>query len=193
MILSINAGSTSFKYGLFTNGLKPVDRGKFFDTSIHKEVFVQMLNNIRNISDADIRADSTLKIVHRVVHGGPTLRDPIKINRDVIKEIRRWNKYAPLHNPYNLHGITLSQAFFKTDRHYAVFDTGFFKHLPDVAKFYPVSMSAAQKKGYMRLGFHGISHEYALLSVQKKSRKKVLNLIIIHLGGGCSKPAASKK
>jgi len=70
----------------------------------------------------------------------------------------------------------------------AVFDTAFYYGLPDAAKLYALPLELLQEYKIQRFGFHGISHEYVAKEVAKKQGKDLseLNLILCHLGGGCS-------
>lgn len=160
MILVLNCGSQTIKYKVFDEYLKLIKEGRGF-------------KELKNIN-LDIKL-----VGHRVVHGGDEFREPTVINKQVLKKLQGFNKLAPLHNPYNILGIKTALRIFPKARHVAVFDTGFYKDLPDVARIYPVPGN------YKRFGFHGISHEYAAREAGGKLFNK-LKIISCHLGGGAS-------
>lgn len=84
---------------------------------------------------------------------------------------------------------TLKNSYKKNHRpipNYAVFDTSFYKDLPDVAKIYPIPYSYYEDEKIQRFGFHGISHQYAMLVTQNKLNLKDGNIVSVHLGSGCS-------
>ena len=185
MILTINAGSTSLKYALFSDHLKEITGGEFLGAQLDKGLFKEMMERLHH-------SEPITKIVHRVVHGGPKNKDPLIITPSLLNKLRKYNHLAPLHNPFNLVGIELAQTFFPSATHYAVFDTGFFKNLPEKTRLYPLPYEFALKHGIERYGFHGISHQYALYKAGEKLRDKSPNLISLHLGGGCSISAIQK-
>jgi acetate kinase len=184
MILAINAGSTSLKYKLFDEKLRPLVSNEFVDVQINQPIFKQLTNKILNTRYQIL--NTKLKIVHRVVHGGPKYRNLVKLTAIVIKEIKKFESLAPLHNPYNLAGIELAQKYFPDIDQYAVFDTGFYQTLPDKAKIYPLPLKFYQKYKIQKYGFHGISHQYALWQAKHHLKIGKPNVISLHLGGGCS-------
>ena len=187
MILAINAGSTSLKYSLFDKTLKELVRGDFSDTEVSKQHFEDIKNEL-----GAWKHEGELKIVHRVVHGGHFYRSPQKLTPRVMRAIQKSTYLAPLHNPHNIKGMQLAKRTFKDARQYVVFDTGYFKNLPEHAKLYPIPLRYAKKQHIYRYGFHGISHEYAYEEARKHLRKRSANMITIHLGGGCSITAIKK-
>jgi acetate kinase len=119
---------------------------------------------------------------------------PTFITEKTINILLTLQNLAPLHNPFNLKGIHLARTAFPKAKHVAVFDTGFFHHLPQYAHQYAIPDFFYEKYGIKKFGFHGISHEYALISAAERLRKNPaeLNLITCHLGGGSSITAIKK-
>ncbi len=184
MILVLNCGSQSIKWKLFDEKLNLKKKGK-------QEVFVsrKYQESLRQELTKLIDYKKDIKIVgHRVVHGGNKFREAIKINDKVLRELEKFNKLAPLHNPYNILGIKIAQKVFPKAKQVAVFDTGFYKDLPKKAYIYPLPEKIRKKYGFRRLGFHGISHEYVAKVAAKRIKKpfKKLKIITCHLGGGSS-------
>jgi len=183
-VLILNCGSQSIKWKLFDKSLKlQIERKKeVFNSKNYQRVLVEELKNI-NKREIEIE-----KVGHRVVHGGEKFREPILITKKILKELKKFNKLAPLHNPFNILGIKTAQKVFLKAKQIAVFDTGFFKDLPERSYVYPLPEKLRKKYGFRRFGFHGISHEYVAQEAAKKIKKpfKKLKIITCHLGGGSS-------
>ncbi len=191
-ILVLNSGSTSLKYKLFNFGLKELKSGFIEEIGKgkiknHTEALENVLNEIGNIED--------IKFVgHRVVHGGDKFYQPIIVDKNILKEISKFNRLAPLHNPANLQGIEAAMELIGGGINVAVFDTAFYRDLPEHAFLYAIPREFFEKYGIRRYGFHGISHNYIMLEAAKELGKLAgkLNLITCHLGGGASITAIKK-
>jgi len=185
-ILVLNSGSTSLKYKVYDFKLKELKSGFIEDigkgaVKNHTEALREAIDKIGNVED--------IKYVgHRVVHGGGKYSEPILVDLEILKEIGRFNHLAPLHNPANLEGIKASMDIVKNAQNIAVFDTAFYKDLPEYAYLYAIPKEFYEKCGIRRYGFHGISHNFVMLEAAKKLKKPAgkLNLITCHLGGGAS-------
>jgi len=185
MILVLNCGSQSIKWKIFDRDLRPLGERKIEVKS--QRNFKKILT--RELKEIEIHYREPFSIVgHRVVHGGGKFREPIKITNKILKELKKFNSLAPLHNPFNILGIEIAQKIFPKVKQIAVFDTGFYKDLPEEAYIYALPQKLSKKYGFRRFGFHGISHEY----VSRESAKKIgrpynkLKIISCHLGGGSS-------
>jgi len=191
-ILVLNSGSTSLKYKLYDSKLKELKSGFIEDigkgnVKNHSEALKEAINKIGNV-------ERIRYVGHRVVHGGGKCSEPTLVSPGILEEIAKFNHLAPLHNPANLEGIKASMEIMKDAQNVAVFDTAFYKDIPEQAYLYAIPRVMFEKYGIRRYGFHGISHNYIMLEAAKqlgKSAKK-LNLITCHLGGGASITAIKK-
>lgn len=195
MILVLNCGSQSIKWKLFNKKLKVLEEKKIeiLNTGDYEKVLGE---EILKLKDFEIDL-----IGHRVVHGGGKFSEPIKINNRNLSELEELSYLAPLHNPYNILGIKMCGKFFNKALQCAVFDTEFFKTVPEKAFTYALPEKVNREYKFRRYGFHGISHEYvasaaakAMADKEKGAGKKLKNLKIIscHLGGGSSVTAIKK-
>jgi acetate kinase len=93
-----------------------------------------------------------------------------------------------------LQGIEAAQSRFPNAKHLAVFDTAFHRTIPDEAAVYPIPLEYFERDRIKRYGFHGINHEYCMHRAASMLDKAVddINLIICHLGNGCSITAVAK-
>lgn len=179
-ILVINSGSTSTKYKLFA-GEREIKSGNIVSNNHRNKIIKEILREIGDLRD--IKA-----VGHRVVHGGDLFRNPIILNSKLINDLEKYNSLAPLHNPYNLAGINAATEYLPQIPQIAVFDTGFYRNLPEVARTYAIPVKIAEKYKMYRYGFHGISHEFVMQEATKqlKLKESEINLISCHLGGGWS-------
>jgi acetate kinase len=76
----------------------------------------------------------------------------------------------------------------------AVFDTVFHQTIPDEAALYPLPLELARRHRIRRYGFHGISHRYLMLRYAQITNRPIeeINLITLHLEGGCSAAAIER-
>ena len=187
MFLILNCGSQSIKWKVFE------EKEKKLEKKAENKLIVSSEGNYRKLLTEEIKNlkkkyPEIRKIGHRVVHGGDKLKDPVKVTPEVLKELEKLNKFAPLHNPFNILGIKIARKIFPKSVNIAVFDTGFFKYLPEKSYTYAIPENIREKYKLRKFGFHGISHEYLAKEASKKLNKPLerLNLITCHLGGGSS-------
>ncbi|WMY96678.1 MAG: acetate kinase [Arsenophonus sp.] len=158
------------------------------EKSGHNEAIDFFTNTILNKQKKIIQ--SIFAIGHRVVHGGDKFHKSTLINREVIKEIKTFIPFAPLHNPASIIGIQKAKKAFPhlKNKHVAVFDTAFHQTMPVESYLYPLPYYLYKKHGIRRYGAHGISHYYVTKETAKKLNKSIdeLNIITCHLGNGSS-------
>jgi acetate kinase len=148
----------------------------------------QLLNALWSGETQAVSAPYEINVVgHRIVHGGPTYRNPIVITAEVKAAIAGVSAFAPLHNRAELEGIEIVEKLLGSVPQIAVFDTGFHQMIPPAAAVYPGPYEWIAE-GIHRYGFHGINHQYCagraarLLGRDPNS----LKLVSCHLGNGCS-------
>jgi acetate kinase len=148
----------------------------------------QLLNALWSGETQAVSAPYEINVVgHRIVHGGPTYRNPIVITAEVKAAIAGVSAFAPLHNRAELEGIEIVEKLLGSVPQIAVFDTGFHQMIPPAAAVYPGPYEWIAE-GVHRYGFHGINHQYCagraarLLGRDPNS----LKLVSCHLGNGCS-------
>ena len=133
---------------------------------------------------ADIHA-----VGHRVVHGGERFREHARIDPAVLEGIEDCIELAPLHNPVNLEGIRAAAALLGgATPQVAVFDTVFHMTMPEASYLYGLPYGLYEKHGIRRYGFHGTSHQYLAerYGRMRGCSPEQVNIITLHLGGGCS-------
>lgn len=176
MILALNCGSSSLKYALFDGETRA--RHGLIER-------IGLFGGVRNHGDAVHAAFDALKeapaaVGHRIVHGGPSLLEPVRVDGPVLAELRRAVRFAPLHLPAAIAAIEAVQARYPGLPQVACFDTAFHRTLPEVARRFPLPQ-AFFAQGVRRYGFHGLSYEWAASQLKLPSRT-----VIAHLGNGAS-------
>jgi acetate kinase len=129
---------------------------------------------------ADDRAPQPEVVVHRVVHGGPQHHRPTVVDDQLVADLEAAVPLAPLHQPPALDTLARARARWPAATHVACFDTGFHADLPEASRRLPVS-EALRAQGVRRYGFHGLSVQSVLAA-----RPELSNLVVAHLGSGCS-------
>lgn len=199
MILTLNAGSSSLKYGLFNleAAESPVAEGVVEEIGDGSGGHEAALDSVL----AELQSTGLLGRVravgHRVVHGGERFREPTLLTADVEEAIAALVPLAPLHNPANLAGIRAARASFaEVGRtglpQVAVFDTAFHATLPPRAFHYAVPERWYTEFGVRKYGFHGTSHAYVSArarTVLAEAHRPAARIITLHLGNGCSAAA----
>jgi acetate kinase len=165
-ILVVNAGSTSLKLHLVD------ERGAS-----------EAVDEIETVDPRRVRG-----VAHRVVHGGPELRDPVVIEAAVRERIFELEALAPLHNGPALRAIARAEGALPGVRQVAVFDTGFHRTMPAEAAVYPLPARWREEWGIRRYGFHGLSVAWSARRAPELLGRAApgLRLVVCHLGGGCS-------
>lgn len=123
--------------------------------------------------------------VHRIVHGGATFVDPVIVAPDILGALKALVPLAPLHQPYNLAGISASDRL--TDApDIACFDTAFHAGHAPVFRTFAVE-ETLRDKGIRRYGFHGISYDWIARVLAKDHADLAKGKVVVgHLGNGAS-------
>jgi len=168
--------------------LSSEDEAREIDAADHREALAAGLPKVLGTLPAEADLDAA---AHRVVHGGETFDQPVRVDDAVESRIEELFGLAPLHNPANLAGIRAAREHLPEVPHVAVFDTGFHGTLPTRAKTYAIPRDLADEHDIRRFGFHGISHEFVAhrAAGHLGADLEDLRMITCHLGNGCSAAA----
>ena len=130
--------------------------------------------------------DQLVVVGHRVVHGGCDFNQPALIDQDVMHLIEKNRPLAPLHNGANKAGIEFCQKLLPELPQIAVFDTAFHQSMPKTSYQYAIDQTLAQDYQIRKYGFHGTSHQYITQTFSQRHEIDYPNIIVAHLGNGCS-------
>ena len=209
LILTINGGSSSIKFGLFeaidvpqrilggaierigqpqatleTKGLDPADHvSQSVNAPDHAAAVDILMDWIHKHRGGDVMAAAG----HRVVQGGPKYSAPQLITDALIEDVRRLFSLDPEHLPEEILLIEAVRRRFPDVPQVACFDTAFHHDLPRVAQLLAIPRRY-EKQGVRRYGFHGLSYEYLMgeLGNQAGAEAAQGRIILAHLGSGAS-------
>lgn len=123
---------------------------------------------------------------HRVLHGGEFYSDSVKIDEEVLENIKSLIPLGPLHLPGEISAIYSMMELLPNVLQVAVFDTAFHQTIPEVNYLYAIPYNYYSNYGIRKYGFHGTSHKYITENIQKILNKNDVNVISCHIGSGAS-------
>jgi acetate kinase len=204
LILVLNSGSSSLKFGVYSqggageepqltgsaDGIGRSDGSLQIQSSDGKQLLAhKAVLESQSAALAVLAATITKQlhktpsaVGHRIVHGGPNLREHQLITSKILEELRSATHFAPLHIPQALALVDSAQKAFASADQYACFDDAFHRTMPEAASHLPLPQKYFDA-GIRRYGFHGLSYE-AL--VHHFGRALPERAIFAHLGNGAS-------
>ncbi|MFA7266620.1 MAG: acetate/propionate family kinase [Candidatus Nanopelagicales bacterium] len=182
-VLVLNAGSSSLKWQLFDGDeLLRDENVQRWDPD---GGFDEVIDAVDGLGGLDA-------VGHRVVHGGPKLREPTIVDDAVVDYLATTIDLAPLHQPPALAGIVAARAAFPRAVHVACFDTSFHETLSAAAYTYALPAEWNSRWNLRRYGFHGLSHAYAFAAGARLAQVDPnARILTAHLGAGASLCAVS--
>ena len=204
LIVVFNSGSSSLKVGVFARGEDGDERvvmeggaegiGRSDGAVSLKDAKGAVLVSREHTAEA---ADAAMEVLagvlgehmgapaavgHRVVHGGPKLREPVRLTAEVIGELEAAVHFAPLHIPAAVKVIRKASSIYREVPEFACFDTTFHRTMPASAAHLPIPAKYFEE-GVQKYGFHGLSCESVMHRLGAEVPRRV---VIAHMGGGSS-------
>jgi len=176
-VLVVNAGSSSLKLALLDGSDKVVEQRTFERWSGGSET-----EDLGKFLDGLPRVDA---VGHRIVHGGPELTGPVRVDRAVRDRIAALAELAPLHQPRGVAGIDAVATVLPDVPAVACFDTAFHHDLPAAAATYALPREWNERWSLRRYGFHGLSHAHIARRVGELVGPDQ-RIVSCHLGSGAS-------
>ena len=201
-VLSVNAGSSSLKFGLYGldggavwtgqfEGLEPGGAPTFKVEGERGTVAVAAGQSPFEAALADLLGRlqvlhiSLTAVTHRVVHGGDRFTQPVLIDDEVLAYLHTLEVLAPLHQPANLIGVEAFRRALPTVPQVACFDTAFHATMSENEKRLPLPAELAAQ-GLRRYGYHGLSYQYVSAQLARHSQRAGGRALLAHLGNGAS-------
>lgn len=211
-VVSLNAGSSSIKFALFTlddaNVPTVSANGKIEKIGIAPSLVIRaaggeilaarhwpdgaalshadLLNDLFAWAIGHLDGREVIAIGHRVVHGGTEFVAPRLVDDDLLEALDGLCPLAPLHQPHNLAAIRAIARIAPDLRQVACFDTAFHHRKPAVATRLPIPR-ALHDQGIRRYGFHGLSYDYIACRLSEIDAVLARGRVITaHLGNGAS-------
>ncbi|MCA9960954.1 MAG: acetate kinase, partial [Anaerolineales bacterium] len=217
MILTINCGSSTIKYQLFSTDVESViakgivsrigEEGSYFEQETargkvkelaivpsHHKAFEICINNLMHPDYGAINDINEIEAVgHRAVHGADLFIASTLIDEDVIAKLEECVPLAPLHNPPNLIGIREGRALLPNVPHVAVFDTAFNQTMSPKAYIYALPYSLYEEHKIRKYGFHGTSVRFVSQRAAEVLQRPLseLKMVVLHLGNGVTMTAVA--
>jgi acetate kinase len=204
VILCINSGSSSLKFALYQMGNTEEERiatgavegiglagGRLWIKAGDGKTLVDRRRDFVGCSSATDSISAAARELglplptaagHRVVYGGPNHSSPELVDARFIQGLRDLIPFAPLHLPSAIYGMEAVAARYPDLPQVACFDTAFHRRMPQVAQRFPL-LRNLWDEGIRRYGFHGLSFEYILGTLDQPAQRR---LLIAHLGNGAS-------
>jgi acetate kinase len=204
LLLTINSGSSSVKFGVFDfgSGEEMLVSGKLDGSALGASDGNgrKLIEEPVDLADRDsatrrlfgwLRSaghlDGLAGIGYRIVHGGARYSEPVLIGVDVLEELTRITPLAPDHLPDQIATMGRIGKLLPDTPAVACFDTAFHRTMPRHAQVYGLTRELADQ-GVVRYGFHGLS--YSFITSQMRSEGTLPErLIVAHLGNGASMAA----
>lgn len=211
-ILSLNAGSSSVKFGLFAHdtseepptrvALGTVRRAStdtyrariagragtpFLDEEWQAATFEDLVQHLLHWSEAQTAPGKISAVGHRIVHGGTEFAHPVIVNDQVLERLEALSPLAPLHQPNCLIPVRLIRELRPELVQVACFDTAFHKSIRHPAGRYALPREY-EEQGIRHFGFHGLSFESVATQILREEGPAASNsrMIVAHLGNGAS-------
>lgn len=211
VILALNAGSSSLKFGVFkavsNSEVAPLMRGVFdglADTprfsakdagggvladrplSVRDRSTGALLGELFGFLDPVLGGGQIEAVGHRIVHGGSRFTAPVHLTNEVIAALDALTPIAPLHQPASL-GPVRALAELRPDLlQIGCFDTAFHSTLAPPASRYAIPREY-EEMGLRRYGFHGLSYEFIARQLSEIAPELLAKkTVVAHLGSGCS-------
>ncbi len=205
-ILTLNAGSSSIKFSVYTAGEAPemiaggqIESLGSADAQLTLKVDGEKTKS--GIGQADHKAgvaailtalapvlagEQVSGVGHRIVHGGTKYDGPVVLNEEVMGFLEQFKPFAPLHQPHNLAAVRAAMAAFPDAIQVGCFDTAFHRGHPWVNDTFALPRRFYDM-GVRRYGFHGLSYDYIsgeLDRIDPDDHDR--RTIVCHLGNGAS-------
>ena len=204
-LLTLNAGSSSLKFGLYEDAPEPelLLHGQVEAIGLNARLLLHGPDGVEARDVAAPTPHEALGVVmqalapwmagreiigvgHRVVHGGPDFAKPVLLTDEVQARLTEFSPLAPLHQPHNLAGVAAASAALPKAAQVACFDTAFHRGHPWVNDAFALPR-ALYDEGVRRYGFHGLSYDYVCSVIARDYPDlHAGRLIIAHLGNGAS-------
>lgn len=208
-VLSVNAGSSSFKFRMYEMPEeKVIISGRFERIGDRKNSFYSIeLNGEKVEKKAELGShadaveilinelienkvieslDELTAISHRLVHGGDKYPNSIIIDSEALEAIESFKDLAPLHVPANVMCVKAFMEKAPNAIEVGCFDTAFHQTIDKERYIYPVPYKWYEEYKVRKYGFHGQSHKYVAETIGKILNKDNVNAIICHIGQGAS-------
>jgi acetate kinase len=185
-ILTINAGSSSVRFAIFSNGARAARSQGGKIERVGGEATAAIAERLVLELEVQSQGGAPDAIGHRVVHG-MLHTQPERVSSELLAELRQIASFDPEHLPREIEFIEAMQRYYPSIPQVACFDTAFHRGMPTQATLLPIPRRYAAK-GVQRYGFHGLSYTYLMQELRRLGDPAATRgrVILAHLGSGAS-------
>jgi len=210
-ILAVNAGSSSLKFSIYPiaqNGVQPSvlvgnvqglepggsaslsfsfqdQRETIAIPSTSEEPFEQSLKALKDLLSGLPGLPNIQAVAHRIVHGGSEFKTSTVSTPFILDQLAQLNSLAPLHQPHNLEGVKAFSEAFENVPQVLCFDTAYHQTLDELERSFAIPQAVSQM-GVRKYGFHGLSYQYIISTLQAHTPRAMGRVLMAHLGNGAS-------
>lgn len=210
-IITVNAGSSSIKVGVFTRDESSAQVSRLVDISLNNVGYpsstlqIVQLNGTTRAEDVQIPDHATgarlitekltdfvhmgrvLAVGHRLVHGGIKYTNATHVEDITERDWQNLEQLDTKHTPAAHCLVNHFTRYTPAALQIACFDTSFFQDLPHIARIVPIPKKY-YAMGVRRYGFHGLSYTSLLGTFREKAGDVAADgrVIMAHLGSGAS-------
>jgi acetate kinase len=209
-ILTLNAGSSSVKFALFTSDptttlqvrgeIESLDQAPhlylhdFSGTVISERLwpagdipsFAAILEALLDLVNDHLGVSDLAAVGHRIVHGGSEHSEPAIVTPHLLSALEALTPLDPIHLPHNLTPIHAIAQNRPDLIQVVCFDTAFHHTMPPEAAMFALPANIS-KAGVRRFGFHGLSYEFIAGELRRLAPALAAGRVIVaHLGSGAS-------
>ena len=210
-ILAVNAGSSSLKFSIYPiaqNGVQPSvlvgnvqglepggsaslsfsfqdQRETIAIPSTSEEPFEQSLKALKDLLSGLPGLPNIQAVAHRIVHGGSEFKTSTVSTPFILEQLAQLNSLAPLHQPHNLEGVKAFSEAFENVPQVLCFDTAYHQTLDELERSFAIPQAVSQM-GVRKYGFHGLSYQYIISTLQAHTPRAMGRVLMAHLGNGAS-------
>ena len=210
-ILAVNAGSSSLKFSIYPiaqNGVQPSvlvgnvqglepggsaslsysfqdQRETIAIPSTSEEPFEQSLKALKDLLSKLPGLPNIQAVAHRIVHGGSEFKTSTVSTPFILEQLAQLNSLAPLHQPHNLEGVKAFSEAFENVPQVLCFDTAYHQTLDELERSFAIPQAVSQM-GVRKYGFHGLSYQYIISTLQAHTPRAMGRVLMAHLGNGAS-------
>lgn len=185
-ILTINAGSSSVRFAMFSSGARPVRLLEGKMERLGGEDVAATAERLAQKLEAQPAFAAPDAIGHRVVHG-LLHTQPERVTPTLLTELRCMVSIDPEHLPREIELIEAMPRHYPDAPQVACFDTAFHRGMPAAATLLPIPRRYAAN-GVQRYGFHGLSYTFLMQELLRLGDRAASHgrVILAHLGSGAS-------
>jgi len=186
-ILTLNAGSSSLKFAVFSADQRPGSEALLHGSVAAGTEPAYSLARVLEAATPAVRRSGFSGVGHRIVHGGEEFCAPRLFSEAMMAGLKRLVPFAPEHLPAEIALVEQVAQRFPGLPQVLCFDTAFHRDLPRMARLLPIPRRY-EAAGLRRYGFHGLSFEFLRAEMTRLGDPTAVTgrVILAHLGNGAS-------